>query len=655
MPLLGQGVMGHFHVPMAAILLLVSAASSDNSYTLKPPAGKQGATISLILIQGESSPPGGYRPFAEAVQAASPLPVWVGVPEFVADTPEPLQFGSKIKNVTEQMVKAGMSANRSVILGHSLGGVMAQQYVTSHVGEFDALVLYGATVLRKYRTTPFGAPVLTLDGTLDGLLRVTRQAEAWWHQVGSPGGQRPEPPQPLILLDGLNHWSISSGPPPSFVRAHDLSASLNETVGHAALATALSSFITASFGAGAAQVAAVKALSDAYNSTARLVAPLVEALELEGSTHVGTPCDSDYPTNPHCEYPMFPNTSLGPRKPPPDPLPPVDCTCGSAWVMETAQRLMGAVELAPTPTAQSASIVTKDAFHDVSDTRPFHLPHIFTPPPGTACTAGEPCKLLTTTVTMPILDRLDELDTGLYPISARELRTKLKSRQSIWQSAGVPEELSPFNTTDRLNASICRAVNAAAYQWALEHAGAEAHSRFEALGTALRLVEDTWSSIGITGPTWIHDELTFTPSSDGGRPVVDVAAPYFATENKNLGDVIYLETVGYHCARVRARRAQPPRVQAQPPLPYPSAPTEASRIFEVYSYGWTRRGRLHSVRLDRVPCTLLHTAAHARTYIQSRSPRIDSRHPLQIASCSHRHARWNGFMWTGCTRMPRRA
>jgi hypothetical protein len=266
---------------------------------------------------------------------------------------------------------------------------------------------------------------------------------------------------------------------------------------------------------------------------------------------------------------MFPNTSLGPRKPPPDPLPPVDCTCGSAWVMQTAQRLMGAVELAPTPTAQSASIVTKDAFHDVSDTRPFHLPHIFTPPPGTACTAGEPCKLLTTTVTMPILDRQDELDTGLYPISARELRTKLKSRQSIWQSAGVPEELSPFNTTDRLNASICRAVNAAAYQWALEHAGAEAHSRFEALGTALRLVEDTWSSIGITGPTWIHDELTFTPSSDGGRPVVDVAAPYFATENKNLGDVIYLETVGYHCERApRAPRPTPSRASpATPPLP----------------------------------------------------------------------------------------
>jgi hypothetical protein len=41
--------------------------------------------------------------------------------------------------------------------------------------------------------------------------------------------------------------------------------------------------------------------------------------------------------------------------------------------------------------------VSKDAFHDVSDTRPFHLPHIFN-----KCTGTARCVLNSTTVTMPI-------------------------------------------------------------------------------------------------------------------------------------------------------------------------------------------------------------------------------------------------------------
>ena len=37
---------------------------------------------------------------------------------------------------------------------------------------------------------------------LDGLLRVTRQAEAYYHQSASAD-------TPVVLLPGLTHWSIS--------------------------------------------------------------------------------------------------------------------------------------------------------------------------------------------------------------------------------------------------------------------------------------------------------------------------------------------------------------------------------------------------------------------------------------------------------------
>lgn len=39
---------------------------------------------------------------------------------------------------------------------------------------------------------------LTLDGDLDGLLRLSRQAEAYFHQVEQPGG-----PEDLVVSTGL--------------------------------------------------------------------------------------------------------------------------------------------------------------------------------------------------------------------------------------------------------------------------------------------------------------------------------------------------------------------------------------------------------------------------------------------------------------------
>ena len=58
--------------------------------------GKAGRPVALIMIQGASSPPSGYRDVLLAVQHASELPLWVGVPEFLKDTPQPLQMGSKL-------------------------------------------------------------------------------------------------------------------------------------------------------------------------------------------------------------------------------------------------------------------------------------------------------------------------------------------------------------------------------------------------------------------------------------------------------------------------------------------------------------------------------------------------------------------------------
>ena len=113
---------------------------------------------------------------AVALQQASTFKMWVGVPEFVDDVSEPAQFGGKVKEIENEMKKAGMDAKHSVFVAHSEGGVMTQLYANGK-NDHDAIILMGATILRKYRDKGFGVPVLTLDGDLDGLLRITRQAE----------------------------------------------------------------------------------------------------------------------------------------------------------------------------------------------------------------------------------------------------------------------------------------------------------------------------------------------------------------------------------------------------------------------------------------------------------------------------------------------
>jgi len=63
--------------------------------------------------------------------------------------------------------------------------------------------------------------------------------------------------------------------------------------------------------------------------TTKLADPLVKALELEGSEALGgTWCNSDYPTNPQCNYPKYPDFSLpGGPSPAPEPPTPADCIC----------------------------------------------------------------------------------------------------------------------------------------------------------------------------------------------------------------------------------------------------------------------------------------------------------------------------------------
>ena len=76
-----------------------------------------------------------------------------------------------------------------MIAGHSLGGVMTQMYAKDN-SEIKGQILMGSVLTRDRHsinddgTTHFDydVPTLTIGGTKDGLMRVSRLAEAYWHQ-----------------------------------------------------------------------------------------------------------------------------------------------------------------------------------------------------------------------------------------------------------------------------------------------------------------------------------------------------------------------------------------------------------------------------------------------------------------------------------------
>ncbi len=59
------------------------------------------------------------------------------------------------------------------------------------------------------------------------------------------------------------------------------------------------------------------------------------------------------------------------------------------------------------------------------------------------------------------------LDSAIAPVTAREIATKMVSRQKVWESVGYFN--ASFEETDKVN--NCAEINQAAIDWAVQNAG----------------------------------------------------------------------------------------------------------------------------------------------------------------------------------------
>ena len=286
----------------------------------------------------------------------------------------------------------------------------------------------------------YDVPTLTLGGTKDGLMRVSRLAEAYWHShenIEAAQANR----FPILALEGASHMSYMTGEAPSAVKKRDLVPDLDAASARQTFGTAVVAFID--------QVLKEDFSTEIATDSATVLKGLVEGFEMEGSYDRKQPCYGHETENPF------------------EPT----CTHGSPWTDQYSQPLMAGTFDNP-----NITVVNDDNFHRVQSVAPVHLPSVTT---ECAADVTSPCELKTITVSENKYDWLDELDTGYYPIAATEIKTKLSSRQAVQTKGGNPNP--DFTALDE-DGNRCAEINQATIDWAYARLSDAAKSNYDTYG-----------------------------------------------------------------------------------------------------------------------------------------------------------------------------
>eukprot|EP00475_Leptophrys_vorax_P003986 TRINITY_DN12333_c0_g1_i1.p1 TRINITY_DN12333_c0_g1~~TRINITY_DN12333_c0_g1_i1.p1 ORF type:complete len:504 (-),score=132.01 TRINITY_DN12333_c0_g1_i1:88-1599(-) len=465
-----------------AILLLALNVKADQ-VILPPINGATGPDTAFVYITGAQIAPEAYSPMAQAVQkhAASGLRLWIAIPQFPGNFAV-LGVDSTIAAIKTDLYNQGFPSNGTFFLGgHSLGSAQAQPHAVSNPNDYLAVILNSGPINRKYRTADSNLPVptLTLTGEVDGLVRISRVAESVETQYWNPIDPSWTEKYPVILVPGINHMSFGSGTPPSAVKQRDLKLEVTEDQAHDLIGQYIAAYMQK-----IALGTSSSLLTNGISYTNNYVQPLIDALNLEGFVHFQGFCSEG-----QCGS---------------------GCYCGSPWVAQYAQSVMGGVD---------------GATYDVQYA-PSQTPSVLS-----ASCASSSCSVSVQTSSSNAYALGDSLDTGFTQTAATEIAAKLVSRAEIQRNT-VDSSASESNLDDAQ--SICAEINQAAYNWGLAHAGDTALARYKSLGQPFTFGADSVTTNLLIGreALWSASALSFTDTTDSnGNAVSQVVSPTMVTDS----------------------------------------------------------------------------------------------------------------------------
>jgi len=464
-----------------ATLYLLSFTSS-NLITLNP-TNSQGEEIAIILLHGALISNEKYVPLGYQLQKTmNSKRLWVSLPSAILQIPFNIAAYKAINESLEDLKSKGFPENGKIYLcGHSLGGFSVAEYAYEKDNRFAGLILLGATLQRQNRSKHRTTRVLTIGGELDGLMRITRMAEEFYHNCFNKVMKTSLMLDlPVVIIKGLNHIQFANGEPSDFVAKNDLKAEISLEESHLRISELIEAFVTNNN----------TFITNQMQETLILINPIITAYEMEGSIHFNRPEQT--------------NCVKG------------FCGKGSEWIKRAQWILSGMEELQK----EGFTMNVENSFVELDSLPPLkelHHPRLIVDP------VNHPKQINITTCSQnnwKLLDRL--FDGGFDYTSSNEIGTKLYSRQCTFiKAANKTREQAPDSIdSDKL----CSDVNKDAYKWALNITGAATLERYMKYGQKYKFVND---SIRSTGFTFSYFLLEFNENYKTGE--VEVCAPSFIT------------------------------------------------------------------------------------------------------------------------------
>mmetsp|Transcript_40330 Transcript_40330/g.90609 ORF Transcript_40330/g.90609 Transcript_40330/m.90609 type:complete len:551 (-) Transcript_40330:244-1896(-) len=341
----------------------------------------------------------------------------------------------------------------------------------------------------------FPVPTLSVGGELDGVVRVSRVAEAWYTQKGTPEHK-------VVVVEGMNHGDLL-GTVPSSVQARDLVSEIGGDKAKAQVASIVAGFL---------------ADPKSYNPPAAddTLSPFEKMfVEQEGS------------------WWWTPNSEESGSSP---------------WAAAAQEKMCEPLS------DTKLQWETSNEFHLLSDEdgippyyRAKHRPNVtmqggkvagstvaqlrYTTLTVTQVAAGENGYELIKEEKAGILGTNAITDDGSDYVSAIEIATKLSSRQLCYNRTNAPEDPESLDDGDH-----CAAINQAAYDMAMSTASSAARARFQKSGRPMKMVSDR-KPTPPAGPWWVWNYLQYNDKGTDGMEIsswyafYSLTAPSFAAGN----------------------------------------------------------------------------------------------------------------------------
>ena len=442
--------------------------------------------VGIIFVQGTKYNPDQFVGLLQKVQAMSELSVWVGIPQFTNNNVKADEIPAALARCLAELRESGMQTSEIFYVGEYVGGAYLQDYLLNHDSNASGLVLLGSFLSRENRSK-FPLPSLTIGGGRDGLVRVTRIMEAYYHQVLHSSLPMNETckRQAVVVLDQLCHSQFADGTGVDGIYGVDFVPTMFLDDAHTTIGWLITSFIEVHTG----NDNHLNKLINSVETTGDFLHPLLTAFTMEGYYHFKPPCYDN----------------------PPSP----SCTIGCGWT-EHAMSIMAGLK--------NAIVNDTDGFHPVSEIKHIHHPKIH----NTCPSDQSNCTLQVTSVSENVYFKTDKYDIGITNTSAIEIRAKLKSRQAVMEAVG--NRHVKFNSTD--GGSLCGEINTAALSWALSITDSNTLADYVQHGQPLVIGEDK-GPYDIF-PEWARKSLQFIPGEQDGKPVMMVHSIMMKTSTEHL-------------------------------------------------------------------------------------------------------------------------